>query len=280
MNFSVSMCVYGGDNPEHFDAAVESVIKQTLKPSELVLTVDGPIPSETEKVIEKYKNLLKDSINFRVIRLKENKGHGVARRVGIQKCSFDYIAIMDADDISVPTRFEKQVIYLENHPNVDIVGSSITEFINNENDAKNISKIAGRRIVPESDVEIKKYMKKRCPMNQMTVMFKKKSVTEVGGYKDWYCDEDYYLWIRLALAQKCFGNIKDDLVIVRVGEEMYERRGGWKYFKSEVALQRFMYKKNFISINRYFINATVRFVLQVLMPNHIRGRIFRIFARE
>ena len=121
---------------------------------------------------------------------------------------------------------------------------------------------------------------RRCPMNQVTVMFKKDDVAAVGGYIDWYCEEDYYLWIRLALAGKKFGNINENLVHVRVGEEMYNRRGGIKYFKSEAALQRYMLKKRIISFPRYAINVFERLILQVLMPNKVRGFIFQKFARE
>ena len=77
-------------------------------------------------------------------------------------------------------------------------------------------------------------------MNQVTVMFRKADVAEVGGYIDWFCEEDYYLWIRLALSGKRFANVSDNLLNVRVGEEMYQRRGGWRYFRSEARLQRFM----------------------------------------
>lgn len=281
MSFSVSMCVYGGDNPEHFDIAVGSIAEQTVKPDELVLTVDGPIPSETEAVIKKYCGIMQEKgIRFRVLRLKKNMGHGIARRVGIKKCSHDIIAIMDADDIAVPTRFEKQIAYLTAHPEVAIVGGCITEFINDESDARNVQHIAGRRIVPSTDEEIKRYMQKRCPMNQMTVVFRKKDILEVGGYRDWFCNEDYFLWIRLAAAGKIFGNIDESLVLVRVGKEMYERRGGWKYFKSEAKLQTLMHRKGMTSFGRYAVNVGERFVLQVMMPNRIRGIIFQKFARE
>lgn len=74
--FSVSMCVYGGDNPLHFDTALDSVVNQTVQPSEIALTVDGPIPQTIEDVIEKYRVQLKQSpIDFRVVYLEKNMGH-------------------------------------------------------------------------------------------------------------------------------------------------------------------------------------------------------------
>lgn len=274
------MCVYGKDDSRHFDVALSSVIEQTLMPSEIVLTVDGPVPEEIDKIIDKYHEILRNKeINFKVIRIEKNVGHGEARRICFDNCSFPIIALMDADDLSVSERFEKQINYLTKHGSVSVVGGYITEFVCKE-DPRDVSQKAGRRIVPLDDKSIKLYMKKRCPFNQMSVAFRKEDVEDVGGYIDWYCDEDYFLWIRLALAGKKFGNIDESLVNVRVGKEMYQRRGGWKYFKSEIKLQKFMLNNKIIGVMRFFINSTERFILQVLMPCRVRGWIFQKLARE
>ena len=280
IDFSVSMCVYGGDDPAHFDIALESVVNQTVKPAEIVLVVDGPVPDDTDSVIEKYQKISQShKIGFSVYRLEQNMGHGAARRLSLDKCTHEYIALMDADDISVPDRFEKQIAYMNTHPNISVVGGNITEFINQRN-GRDISRKAGCRIVPETDGAIKEYMKKRCPMNQVTVMFNRNAVRKAGGYIDWYCEEDYYLWIRLALNEYEFANLNHNLVNVRVGEEMYRRRGGIRYFRSEEKLHRFMYGKRMISFRRYMMNVSERLVVQVLMPNKVRGWIFRKLARQ
>lgn len=271
--FSVSMCVYGKDNPVFFDEAISSVVNQTVLPSEIVLVVDGPIPDSIENVIEKYRRTMKNS-TFKVIYLEKNMGHGEARRVCFDNCSYDLIALMDADDLSVKDRFEKQLAFFRNNPELSVVGGNIQEFVGDP------SNCVGKRIVPSEDSAIKAYMKKRCPMNQMTVMFRKRDIAEVGGYVDWYCDEDYYLWIRLAMGGKFFGNLDETLVNVRVGEEMYSRRGGIRYFRSEAKLQKLMLEKGLISGGRFFINVSERLVLQVLMPNKLRGFLFQKLARE
>jgi len=271
--FSVSMCVYGGDNPEFFDAAVESVVRQSVPPAEIVLTVDGPIPQTIQAVIDKYRSTLKE-ISFQVIYLERNMGHGQARRTSFDHCTHQLIALMDADDLSLPERFQKQLDCFAANPGLDIVGGTIQEFVDVP------EQVAGRRVVPLTDGEIKDYMKRRCPMNQMTVMFQKAAVAQAGGYLDWYCDEDYYLWIRMALAGKKFANLPDVLVYVRVGQEMYSRRGGWRYFRSEAKLQRLMLQKGIIGPGRYGLNVAQRLVLQVLMPNRLRGFLFRKLARE
>lgn len=268
--FSVSMCVYGGDNSEWFQTAVESILNQSLKPDEVVLVVDGPIPDELNEIVKIYER----NPIFNVIRLEKNQGHGNARRMGLDNCKNELVAIMDADDISKSDRFEKQIEEFKKNQFLDIVGGNITEFIDDE---KNI---VAERIVPTDDTEIKAYMKKRCPMNLVSVMFKKTSVESVGGFIDWYCEEDYYLWLRMALAEMRFANVSDILVNVRVGKDMYKRRGGWKYYKSEAKLQKYMLKHKIINFPTYLSNKTKRFIVQVLMPNNLRGWVFKKFARD
>lgn len=269
------MCVYHGDDPGHFAKAIRSVIEQTLQPNEIVLTVDGPIPNTIDAVIESIGRKLADtSILFKVVRLEQNRGHGEARRICLENCSHELIALMDADDISASNRFERQMNYIRAHPEVSAVGGNISEFIDTP------EHIVSKRIVPATDEKIRNFMGKRCPMNQMTVLFRKSDVEKAGGYIDWYCEEDYYLWIRMALAGMKFGNVDEILVNVRVGAEMYQRRGGIRYFKSEAKLQKYMLDHKIISVSRYLVNVGERFVLQVLMPNKLRGWAFRKFARE
>lgn len=270
IRFSVAICVYGKDNPEWFDEAVNSVINQTIRPDEIVLVVDGPVSGELDDIIKKHEV----SECFKVIRFAENKGHGDARREAMRACSCEYIALMDADDISLPDRFEQQIRAFENDTSLDIVGGNITEFVGESHN------VVAIREVPSDDSEIKKYIKKRCPMNQVTVMFKKSSVEKVGGYIDWYCNEDYYLWVRMYLVGMKFANISDTLVNVRVGLDMYKRRGGWKYFISEARLQKYMLKRHVINFYTFSVNIIKRIIVQLLLPNTLRGWCFQKFARK
>lgn len=270
MSFSVAMCVYGKDNPVWFRQAIDSLLNQTVKPSEIVLVVDGLVPLELDEEIVRCEQME----CFRVIRLPRNVGHGNARRESLAHCRYELVALMDADDISLPDRFEKQLAVFDKNPHLTIVGGNIAEFVKDESD------IVGYRIVPERHEDIIRYMKKRCPFNQVTVMFKKSDIDAVGGYIDWHCNEDYYLWVRLFLANKCFANIKDTLVNVRVDVNTYKRRGGWKYFISEARLQKFMRKKGVIRGTTYFTNVVKRLVVQMLMPNGLRSWVFQKFARK
>lgn len=270
-DFSVAMSVYKNDNPEDFSTAIYSIYKQTCPPDEIVLIIDGPIPESLQNRID----TIKEEIGIlKVVPFLENRGHAAARQGGLENANNELVAIMDSDDIAEPTRFERQLQILEENPELTVCGSIIHEFIGTPDH------IVGTRSVPETDYEIKQYLRSRCPMNLQTVMYRKSKVMEVGGFIDWFCEEDYYLWIRLSMAGHKFYNIQESLVNVRVGKEMYQRRGGKRYFRSEARLQKYMLEKNIISFPKYLYNVMIRFIVQVVMPNRIRGWVFQTFVRS
>ena len=270
-DFSVCTSVYKNDNPEFVRIAFDSFTKkQTCGPSEVVLVVDGPVSDALFDVIKSYES----SDVFHVIWLTENRGLGNALKLGVENAKYPIIARMDSDDISAPDRFEKQLKYLEKHPDCDIVGGQMTEFIDSPDN------IVGRRYVPLANEDIYKYMKSRCGLNHVTVMFRKKAVMKAGNYQDWFWNEDYYLWVRMMLTGCKFANLPDVLVNVRSGKDQFARRGGMKYFKSEAKLQKYMLDNKIIPFQQYVFNIFARLVVQILMPNWMRGFVFQKLFRK
>ncbi len=267
---SVLISTYKNDNIKFLERAIDSIINQTKKPDEIVIVVDGPIPKENFLLLNEYSEKNK---KIKIIECKKNMGLGLALRKGVEECTNELILRMDSDDISRNDRIEKlyKKIVKEEY---DIVGSNITEFIDDENNIVSI------RTVPEKDTEIKKYLKKRCPMNHVSVIFKKESVLKVGNYESLLYNEDYLLWIKMAQAEMKFYNIQENLVNVRVGQDMYKRRGGKIYFRSEKKIQDYMLKNKIISIPIYVTNLIKRYILQVLMTNNMRQFVFQKFARK
>lgn len=213
-------------------------------------------------------------IRFKTIYIPENKGLGNALREAIAQCDNELIARMDSDDIANPRRFELQLKCFLKNTGIDIVGGNITEFVGEPEN------IVTRRTVPVTDDEIKCDMKRRCAMNHMSVMYRKEAVQKAGGYQDWPWNEDYYLWIRMIEHGCVFENIPYDLVNVRIGNEMSARRGGWKYFRSEQTLQKYMLEHKMISIYRYLYNVAIRFGGEVLATNAIRNKLFKIIRKK
>ena len=273
LQFSVITSVYKNDKPEYIRVALDSLlVQQTVKPDEIVLVQDGPVSHETSKLLLEYKDNYGEKLN--VIKLTQNKGLGNALMLGVENAKYDIVARMDSDDICAPDRFEKQLAYLESHPECDIVGGQITEFIDTSDN------IVGKREVPCDNEAIYHYMRSRCALNHPTVMFKKKAVLDAGNYQDWFWNEDYYMWIRM-MEQGCvFANLPDVLVNMRSGLDQYGRRGGKKYFDSEIGIKKLMLEKGMITRKEYIMNYIQRFIIQLILPNSVRGWVFRTFARK
>ena len=140
--FSVITSVYKNDHPDYVRTALKSITsEQTRKPAEIVLVVDGPVSDSLAMVIKEYEH----NPVFRVIWLKENKGLGNALRLGVEKAKYNICARMDSDDVSAHNRFAQQMDFLANHPETDIVGGQITEFIDTEDN------VVANRTVPCTD---------------------------------------------------------------------------------------------------------------------------------
>ena len=273
MAFSVLISVYKNDKAADFRKALASVTsEQTLPPSQVVLVVDGPVPDETNKVIEDA--VASSPGLYKVIRFEENQGLGVALQQGMLATTSEIVMRMDSDDIAVPDRFEKQYQFMESHPEVVVCGGQISEFIEREDN------VVGNRVVPCTNEDVYGYMKSRCAFNHMTVALRRAKVLEAGNYQPWFWNEDYYLWVRLMQAKYAFANLPDTLVHVRVGKEMYARRGGKKYFESEKGIQKLLLQSKLISWPRYCFNVVARWGIQVGMPNWLRGCVFQRFFRN
>lgn len=273
IKFSVCILVYKNDTPEFVRVALDSMlVHQSVKPNDIVLVQDGPVSEDISSLLKEYEERYRDVLN--IIRLRKNEGAGNARRLAVENAKYDIIAKMDSDDICAPARFEKQLKYLEEHPECDIVGGQITEFIDEPDN------IVGKREVPQSNDEIYHYMKSRCAFNQPTVMFRKEAVLKAGNYQDWFWNEDYYLWIRMMMQKCVMANLPDVLVNMRSGLEQYGRRGGKKYFDSEIRIKKLMLENGMITKLDFFISYVERFIVQLMLPNSIRGWVFRTFARK
>ena len=270
LKFSVLMSVYAKDNPAFFKEALDSVINQTRQPDEIVIVEDGIVPEEIKQILSEYK----DKFDFiKSVVLEKNCGLGIALQKGLEQCSFNIVARMDSDDISLPDRFKKQIKCFENDKDLSVLGGYIEEI-----DAQSL-KTLSRRTVPLTDIEIKKRIKSRAPFNHVTVMFKKDVILKAGGYRNLYCFEDYDLWARIAVENLKMQNLSGVLVLVRINENLYKRRGGWKYFKSNKAVQDELFKLGVISFPLYCVNVIVRFTVQVLMPSFARSLFYKIFLR-
>lgn len=272
MPYSVLMSVYDKEDKNNFRAAVDSMINQTAAPDDIVIVCDGPLTKELDEAVEYYEKTYESL--FTVLRLEKNMGLGVALHKGLLKCRNEIVARMDADDISVPERMEKELAVIENNPSISVVGGQIAEF------CESAENIVSYRKVPTDENEIARMMKSRNPLNHVTTVFRKSDVIAVGNYSDLNGFEDYCLWARLYASGKRLCNIDDVCCFVRVDKNTYHRRSGIEYFKKTVEMEKILRSSGIISSAQMAKNLTVRFVGTVLMPNDIRGALFRRLMRR
>lgn len=264
--FSVLMSLYINERPEYFKECMESILAQTVLPSEILIVRDGPIQKEVEDLIDKYMDDNPGLI--RTVGYDVNRGLWYALALGVRECRNELIARMDTDDICRLDRFERQLSEFRKDPRLDLCGSCIDEF---EGDASNI---VARRTVPLTQEDIIRYQKRRDSFNHMTVMYKRSAVLAAGNYQECPLMEDSLLWVNMLMhGAKCI-NIPESLVYARIGDGMYERRGGFDYFLKYRDGRRKVYETGFIGKSDYLYTLFVQFFV-AMMPRHMRGVVFR-----
>lgn len=251
------MSVYKKEFPEYFDLAMESIYNQTFKKFEVVLVADGPLTEGLYGILNKWKNLFGD--RMKIVHLKENRGLANALNAGLEHCSFDLVARMDSDDYSAPNRLELQYNFMEKHPEIDVLGSYMAEFFNDQDKPSFIKQ------GPIRHEDIVKNMWLRNPINHVTVMLRKGSVLKVGKYDSFYGDDDY-LWARMWIAGYKFHNMPEYLVRVRIGNEMYKRRGGLEVFLSDFRVRKFLFKNGKMNFLRFIFSSLFILVIRLSPP--------------
>lgn len=267
--FSVLMSVYYKENPVCLKESIESLINQTVLPSEILIVKDGILTDELNKVLSQYVN----NKLFNIVGYKTNKGLGLALNYGVNLCKYDIVARMDSDDICDKKRFEKQLDYLIKHPNIKLIGSNTIEFIDN------INNHISNRIMPENNAEIIEYSKTRNPFVHPSIMTYKDVILKSGNFRNYYLCEDYDMWVRILENGYEAYNIQENLVYMRVSKDFYKRRGGIKYCKAIVKFKKELYKKGYMTYGKYFMTKYATIIVS-LMPGFIRKYIYKKFLRK
>lgn len=246
--YSVLLSVYKNDSPIFLKQALQSIYDdQTRKPDEIIVVFDGPLTAGLYGVLEEFQNGKEAFVRY--YPQEVNRGLGEALRIGSEKCTGDYIFRMDSDDVSDPRRFEKQIAYLEEHPEIDVVGTDIAEFVHSPDEfGKRV------RMCPAKHEDIVRMGKTRNPMNHVTVCMKKTALMSCGGYRTLLLLEDYYLWLHMITADCRLANLNEPLVYVRVGNGFDSKRGAKERIAGWKILQSFMVEHGMITRAKAFSN--------------------------
>lgn len=257
--FTVLMAVYGGDSAELFERAVQSVFANRLRPDAFILVVDGPVPPTLEALIKRFAS----EFAIDVLALPENRGLARALNAGLDQVKTDWIVRADADDINLPERFESLARAVASSEAPDLVGSAIVEI---DQDGK----MQASRRTPLNHHDIVQFAKRRNPFNHMTVAYRRSVVRRCGGYPNVYLKEDYALWASMLNEGAITLNLADVLVHATAGQDLYRRRGGWRYARSELEMQ------------RHLVKCRLKPPFSALLDGLLRGAVFiaPAFLRE
>lgn len=268
MKFSVLMSIYQNEKTERFNQAMKSIWdEQHLKPNQIILVKDGPLNSDLDQAINSWQNKL--SMFLKTIHLAENSGLAVALNEGLKHCDNELIARMDADDISLPHRFAKQIDFMKNRPELSVSSAFIEEF----DDLHGVFSV--RKLSCEHS-DILKFAKTRCPISHPVSIFKKSAVLSVGGYPIFKKAEDVGLWSLLLKHGHKFGNIDEVLLRMRIGNDFFTRRG-WEKLQGEIDILKFQKRIGLISWTHFLKNATILSVVR-LSPAYFKKILYK-YAR-
>ena len=226
MTISVLISVYQSEKADYLNRALESVWDdQTLKPDQIVLVEDGALGEALRDVVDCWKEKLGDVLT--IVKNETNLGLTKSLNRGLQMVTSDLVARMDSDDISTPQRFELQMKYMEQHPDIDVLGGSLQEF-DDEKSCLNV------RHYPLTHEDVLKTMYKVCPVAHPTVMMRKRMFDSGLKYNEKYrMSQDIALWYDAVIAGFHIANIEEITILFRRANDVYKRRSrvkAWNEF--------------------------------------------------
>lgn len=270
---AVLLPVYAKDNAAWFKLSLESVLNQSQCEPIVHVGVDGPIGESIRLALSCYT----DRPNVKIHSFPTNRGLPAVLNdlidVTLQN-DIEFIARMDADDISLGDRFIRQINYLRTHPDVGVVGGSIQEF-DAMNDCVNI------RQYPKMDDDIVKYICKASPCAHPTVMFRREIFDSGIRYNENYrtC-QDVALWYDILGAGYKIDNLSDVVLKFRLADDIFKRRSrgyaknefriycsgiyrlygafSWRYI---YPLSRYLFRLMPVRVIRWFYNSNVRLMV-------------------
>ncbi len=220
---SIVIATYAGDSLDHLGEAVESALLQTHRNVEVLIVSDGPIPIETQTYLSERAQ---QDARIALLSLPENRGPGAARNLGIARAKGDYIAILDADDRSLPLRIERQIAFIR-ETGADLAGSAYT-IVNAQGDA------IGAKRFPIGPQQIRAVMYLYNPIANSTVLARADMMKRHAYPEAYRYGEDYALWVTLARAGYDLRNLPDALVEFRHNVNIMARRRGVHHAVTEL----------------------------------------------
>lgn len=175
------------ENEKDVKKAIDSILNQTFSDYEFIIILDNPQNIKLKKILTDYE---KKDKRIKLIFNTENIGLAMSLNKGIENSNYEIIARMDADDISLPFRFEKEIEFLEKHKDIDLVSSTVIVIDEDDNEVRT------RFPYFKNAKNINKALEKNNFISHPCAMFRKKAFMNVGKYRNFPTAQDYDLWLR------------------------------------------------------------------------------------
>lgn len=256
--------MHAGASPVYLDEALESIsLAQTVRPAQIVVVKDGPLTKQLEECLAKWVGKLGKTIEL--VGLPRNVGLAEALNSGLERCRFELVARMDADDIALPHRFEQQYAFMQDNLEIAVCSCWLEEF-----DEK--SEFAIRKL-PTSPDDLKAFAYRRSPIAHPAAMLRRSVVIGAGGYPLFRKSQDYALWAKLLVDGHRLANLPLVLQRMRVTQMFSDGRGA-QHLANEWRM--FMYQKQIGFIGWYELlrNVAVRCILR-MSPPAIRRLLYK-----
>lgn len=230
---SVIMCTYN-EKIEYIKQATESILNQTYQNIELIIVVDNP---SNNNALVYLKKCAKDDTRVRIHVNEKNIGLPNSLNIGLDMAKGSIVARMDADDVALPSRLEEEYLYLIEHPDVTVVS---TNKIIVDSDGKVIG--SGGRL-PQTSRDINRALKYVNIVLHPGVMFYKRRIMELGGYRNIYAAEDYDLWLRVISDGKSIGLLDKKLMKYRMSGNNITSKNAYKMWCTHKYVLKLFYER-------------------------------------
>ena len=270
---AVVLSTYSGESAINLSLAINSIIDQTFQPVDFVIVGDGWLPEDQLRVIHEAKKRAQFPVRY--MQLSENVGRGRARNFGIENTSAEFIAIMDSDDICLPSRLAAQFSFLLSNPHIDVLSTLTEEF--DEDNIFAVSRIIKNCPAKHEDI-CNSLRLSNCVANPTLVM-RRSCLERVGGFPDFRdINEDYLFYFRLISSGAKFACLRSIEVKVRLSDSQRRRRKGFNVIKSDIKFRLLAYRERHIGFIWAFLPLFL-IIIRRLLPFYIDSVAQRCWRR-
>jgi glycosyltransferase involved in cell wall biosynthesis len=246
------------ENPEFLQKCINSVLKQTFQDFEFLIVVEPEDPN-----IIYLKAIAEKDGRVKIFQNESRLGVAASRNRAIMASSGKYIAIIDGDDYCDSNRFERQLKFFKDNPEISVVGTNM-HLVDGNNE------LVGERKYPELHKDIKRYFLLTMGVGNPTVMVRRKDLEDIGFFNsDFLKAEDLELWLRFLVKHKRMHNLQESLVYYRIQGNQNVKRGNvhWK----NIYIARKKYSKFIWPFYQRFLSLFFWFIISLIPDNFLDG---------